>query len=237
MTFAKADQAPLSLTSTSGTYGTGLTLTTSGGSSTGAVSYSVDSGGTASGCSVTAGVLSVTSTGTCLVTATQAGDGNYNPVWSPQTTVTFAPADQAPLTVTSTSGTFGSGLTLTTSGGSGTGDVSYAVTNGTASGCSISAGMLSVSSAGTCLVTATKAADANYNSASSPQTTVTFAPAAQAPLSVTSTSGTYGSGLTLTTSGGSGTGDLSYAVDPGGTASGCSITAGVLRCRVPGRAS
>ena len=228
VTFAKADQAPLSLTSTSGTYGTGLTLTTSGGSSTGAVSYSVDSGGTASGCSVTAGVLSVTSTGTCLVTATQAGDGNYNPVSSPQTTVTFAPADQAPLTVTSTSGTFGSGLTLTTSGGSGTGDVSYAVTNGTASGCSISAGMLSVSSAGTCLVTATKAADANYNSASSPQTTVTFAPAAQAPLSVTSTSGTYGSGLTLTTSGGSGTGDLSYAVDPGGTASGCSITAGVL---------
>jgi Putative Ig domain len=228
LTVNRASQAALALTSTSGTYGTGLTLTTSGGSGTGAVSYAVDSGGTASGCSITAGVLSVTSTGTCLVTATQAGDGNYNPVSSPQTTVTFAPADQAPLIVTSTSGTFGSDLTLTTSGGSGTGAVSYALdSGGTASDCTLNAGSLSVSSTGTCVVTAMKAGDGNYNSASSPQTTVTFASAAQAPLSVTSTSGTYGSGLTLTTSGGSGTGDVSYAVTDG-TASGCSITAGVL---------
>ena len=226
ITLTRTSQAPLTLTSTSGTYGSGLTLTTSGGSGTGAVSYSaVD--GTASGCSLTAGVLSVSSAGTCLVTATKAGDANYNPTSSPQTTVTFAKADQTALAVTSTSGTFGSALTLTTSGGSGTGDVSYAVLDGTASGCSLNAGLLSVSSAGTCLVTATKAADANYNPTSSPQTTVTFAKADQAPLTLTSTSGTYGSGLTLTTSGGSGTGAVSYsAVD--GTASGCSVSGGVL---------
>ena len=83
--------------------------------------------GTASGCSITAGVLNVSSAGTCLVTATQAGDANYNSVSSPQTTVTFAQADQAPLSITSTSGTYGTGLTLTTSGGSGTGAVSYSV--------------------------------------------------------------------------------------------------------------
>jgi hypothetical protein len=226
VTFAQADQAPLTVTSTSGTYGSGLTLTTSGGSGTGAVSYSaVD--GTASDCSVSAGALSVSSAGTCLVTATKAGDTNYNSASSPQTTVTFAQADQAPLTVTSTSGTYGSGLTLTASGGSGTGAVSYSVVDGTASGCSVSAGALSVSSAGTCLVTAIKAADANYNSASSPQTPVAFGKADQAALTVTSTSGTYGSGLTLATSGGSGTGAVSYsAVD--GTASACSVTAGVL---------
>jgi hypothetical protein len=227
VTFAKADQATLTLTSTSGTFGSPLTLTTSGGSGTGAVSYALDSGGTASGCSVNGDVLSVTSAGTCLVTATQAGDGNYNSVSSGQTTVTFAPAAQAPLVVTSTSGTYGSDLTLTTSGGSGTGDVSYAATDGTASGCSITAGVLSVSSAGTCLVTATKSADANYSSVSSLPTTVTFAKADQAALTLTSTSGTFGSGLTLTTSGGSGTGDVSYPVVDG-TASGCSVTAGVL---------
>ena len=79
------------------------------------------------------------------MTATKAADPNYSSASSPQTTVTFAQADQAPLTVTSTSGTFGSGLTLTTSGGSGTGDVSYVVVDGTASGCSINAGVLSVS--------------------------------------------------------------------------------------------
>jgi hypothetical protein len=227
VTFAKADQATLSVTSTSGTFGSALMLTTSGGSGTGAVSYALDSGGTAPGCTLNAGSLSVSSTGTCLVTATKAGDGNYNPVSSSQATVTFAPAAQAPLSVTSTSGTYGSGLTLTTSGGSGTGAVSYAVVDGTASGCSITAGVLSVSSAGTCLVTATKAGDANYNVASSTQTTVSFGPADQAALTLTSASGTFGSGLKLTTSGGSGTGAVSYAVVDG-TASGCSITAGVL---------
>ena len=226
VTFAKADQAPLTLTSTSGTYLSGLALTTSGGSGTGAVSYSaVD--GTAAGCSVTAGVLSVSSTGTCLVTATKAADPNYNSVSTSQTAVTFANADQAALAVTSTSGTFGLGLALTTSGGSGTGAVSYSVVDGTASGCSETAGVLSVSSAGTCLVTATKAGDSNYNAASSPQATVTFGRADQVPLALTSTSGTYGSGLTLTTSGGSGGGAVSYsAVD--GTASGCSVHGGVL---------
>jgi hypothetical protein len=226
ITLNRADQAPLSLTSTAGTYGTGLVLTTAGGSGTGAVSYSaVD--GTASGCSVSSGSLSASSAGTCLVTATQAEDANYNPTSSPQTTVTFAKADQAPLSITSTSGTYGSGLVLTTAGGLGTGAVSYSAVDGTASGCSVSAGSLSVSSAGTCLVTATKAGDGNYNSASSPQTTVAFAKAAQTPLVITSTTGTYEQDLPLTISGGSGGGAVTYsAVD--GTASGCSVSTDAL---------
>ena len=68
--------------------------------------------------------------------------------------------DQAPLTVTSTSGVYGTALALTTSGGSGTGAVSYAVTNGTASGCALFYAALLSTSAGTCIVVATKAGDA-----------------------------------------------------------------------------
>ena len=91
-------------------------------------------------------------------------------------------SDQAPLALTSTSGVSGQALTLTTSGGSGTGDVSYAVTDGTASGCTIFTAALTSTSAGTCIVTATKAADANYNAISSAPTTVTFtAPAPAFP--------------------------------------------------------
>ena len=129
----------------------------------------MDLGGTASGCSITAGVLSVSSAGTCVVTATKAQDANYNAVSSPRTTVTFAKADQAPLSLTSTSGTYGTGLTLTTSGGSSMGAVSYSVdSGGTASGW-VTAGVLSVTSTGTFL-TATQAGDGNYNPVSSPQT-------------------------------------------------------------------
>ena len=231
VTAAKSNQAPLSITSTSGTFGTPLTLVTSGGSGTGALSYVVDSGGTATGCVVTSGSLSSTSAGTCILTATKAGDTNFNPVSSAATTINLAKSNQAPLSITSTSGTFGTPLTLVTSGGSGTGALSYVVdSGGTATGCVVTSGSLSSTSAGTCILTATKASDGNYNSVSSSATTITLTAAKsnQAPLSITSTSGTFGTPLTLVTSGGSGTGALSYVVDSGGTATGCVVTSGSL---------
>jgi hypothetical protein len=89
VTNVKSNQAPLTITSTSGTFGTPLTLTTNGGSGTGAVTYALDGGGSASGCSITSGALSSTSAGTCIVTATKAMDSNYNPVSSSATTITL----------------------------------------------------------------------------------------------------------------------------------------------------
>ena len=92
----KANQAPLVVTSTSGVAGTPLALTTSGGSGTGAVSYTV-AVGTASGCLIALdGTLNATTAGTCIVTATNPGDGDYNAVSSAATTVTFAVAPPPP---------------------------------------------------------------------------------------------------------------------------------------------
>ena len=218
-------------TSTGGTLVFTATVSGPGGTPAGTVAW------TGSACSSTTDLSA--GVATCSITDAQASssysvtasfsdtDGNYSDSSGSDGPVTPAPANQATLTLTSTSGTFGTVLTLTTSGGSGTGAVSYAVVNGTASGCAITSGQLSSSSAGTCLVTATKAADANYNATSSAQTTVTLAKANQATLTLTSTSGTFGTVLTLTTSGGSGTGAVSYAV-VNGTASGCAITSGQL---------
>ncbi|HWE59673.1 MAG TPA: hypothetical protein VG228_08265, partial [Solirubrobacteraceae bacterium] len=219
-------QAALTVTSTSGTYGTALTLTASGGSGSGAVTY-VATNGTASGCAVSGPSLRVTSAGTCSVTATKAADSTYASVASAPTTVTFAKASQAALTVTSTSGTVGTALTLTTSGGSGSGTVSYTAVDGTAAGCSVSGTTLTTSSSGTCTVTATKAADADYNQVSSAATTVMLAGQTQAALTVTSTSGTYGTALVLTSSGGSGSGAVSYTATDG-TASGCTVSGSSL---------
>ena len=86
---------------------------------------------------------------------------------------------QSAFTVTSTSGTYGSTVALTSSGGSGSGTVSYAVTSSGTAGCSVSGSTLSATAAGTCTVTATKAADTNYASVSSSATTVTFNKASQ----------------------------------------------------------
>jgi hypothetical protein len=98
--------------------------------------------------------LNVVSTDSFLATGTRA------------ITVTVNKATQETLTITSTNAVFngaGSSLTLFTIGGTDTGTVTYAIAGGlNPSGCQISGSQLSVTSAGTCQVIATKAATTNY---------------------------------------------------------------------------
>ncbi len=82
---------------------------------------------------------------------------------------------QAALVVTSVNATYGRPFALATTGGSGTGAVTFTVANGTATGCVVVGNALTSATAGTCLVTATKASDSTYVSVSSAATTVTFA--------------------------------------------------------------
>ncbi len=155
------------------------TLTASGG--LGADSFAVTVGTLPSGLSLASdGILSGTpSVGgqseTFTVTATDSvgntGSKNY--------TLTVTQEPQAPLVLTSTTATYGVALTLTSSGGSGTGALSYAVSDPGSAGCTIVAGSttLHAAAAGTCSVTVTKAANNDYTQASSPPTTVTVAKA------------------------------------------------------------
>ena len=221
---AKISQAALVLTSTTGTFGTPLQLTVSGGTTGGAVIYSAHSAG-ANSCTLTNGLLSVSGAGDCLVSATMAGNSNYNAVTSSTTRVTFGKAAQAALSVSTTTGTFGTSLLLGTSGGSGTGSVTYQVIDGSV-GCTLASGRLTVDGAGWCHVIATKASDFNYTAVSSADTTVTFAAAGQSAVTVTTTAGTYGSGTTLQASGGSSTGAFSFNFSNGSTT--CSLSGSVL---------
>jgi hypothetical protein len=223
--FGLASQS-IYVASTSGTFNTPLTLTSSGYSGAGAITYTVTNG-TATGCSIASGVLTTSGAGTCLVTAHIAADADYSAASSSATTVTLSRAAQI-ITVTSTSGaSWVVGLHLTAAGYSGTGSVTFTATNGTATGCAIASGVLTSTDAGTCLVTAQIAADANYSAAQSAATTVTLSLASQS-ITVTSTSGTsFETGLTLTAGGYAGSGAITFTVT-NGTATGCSITAGVL---------
>lgn len=176
-------QSALSLTIIGGSAGSPISLLTSGGSGSGAVTYVVDSG-TATGCvsnTVDSSTASLTSTspGTCWVTATKAralssGSVYYASISSPSVAFTFIGLRQETLTITSTSGTFGTPLSLATTGGTGGGSVTYAVDNGSSTGCLITGGKLTADSSGTCRVTATKAASGNYALESSVQTYVTI---------------------------------------------------------------
>lgn len=225
VTITKATQASLVISTTTGTYGTALTLNTTGGTDTGAVTYVKDSGT----CTLAAGVLTLGNAGsTCMVTATKAATTNYNAISSASTSIITSKANQATLTITSTSGTYNTALTLTTSGGTDTGAVTYAVDSGT---CVVSGTSLTLGNAGdTCYVTATKATTTNYNATSSVSTSISTGRAAQAALvAPTGVTLTYGdtSGLNLTTltfTGGSGTGSLIFST----STSGCSIASNVI---------
>jgi hypothetical protein len=213
-TVAKGTQAALTIATTSVAFGSTLALSTNGGSGAGSVSYSVVSGS----CTLSGNVLTVGSVGSsCVVKATKASDASYNEASSSNTTMTVTRANQAALLLTSTSGTFGVGLALTTSGGTGSGVVSYEVVSGA---CSVSGSTLTATSAGSsCVVKATKGAETNYEATSTSNTTVEFAKGTQAPLVISSVSAIFGIALGLSTSGGSGTGAVSYAVSSGSCSS------------------
>ena len=233
-----ADQATLTVTSTSGTFATPLTLTTSGGSGTGAVTYALDGGSTATGCAISTGQLTSTSAGTCVVTATKAADTNYNVISSVPTTITLAPASST-TTVADNTGSVVTGGTLvftanvTGPGGTPAGSIDWTgstctsttpLTDGVAT-CSISNAQASSSYSVTAAFTD---GDGNYTDSSDSDGPVSPGVADQATLAVTSTSGTFATPLTLTTSGGSGTGAVTYALDGGSTATGCAVSTGQL---------
>jgi len=112
-------------------------------------------------------------TGTYYVDAVYSGDSTYITSTSAAVSYVVHQGTQTPIAVTSVSGVLGQSLTLVTSGGSGTGAITYTVTNGTATGCTVSGATLKATTAGTCLVTATKVADVNY-AATTSTTTVNF---------------------------------------------------------------
>jgi hypothetical protein len=119
-----------------------------------------------------------TITPSTLVLANNVDTSNYVSVIYRSSTFTINAGIQDTLTITSKLGSYNGGtstLKLTTTGGTDTGTVSYAiVSGGSASGCSISTNVLSFTSAGTCKVVATKAATINYLVAFSDTVTITL---------------------------------------------------------------
>lgn len=83
----KADQAALTITSTTATYGTDLSLTVDGGNGDGALTYTVvnDTGAA----TISGSTLQPVRAGQVKVQATKAGDDNYNEVKSSITVITI----------------------------------------------------------------------------------------------------------------------------------------------------
>jgi hypothetical protein len=154
-----------------GTYATGASATSGD-----TVVISLAGGST--GCTLDKKLVTFSGNGVCEIDFNDVGNGAYAAATQVQQSITVGvgnPRAQATLTLTSIRAIHGRPLTLVTSGGSGVGAVTYAVTAAGSAGCWISDGQLKTTRAGTCEVTATKSADATYAAARSLATTVSVA--------------------------------------------------------------
>ena len=135
----------LNLSSVTITYGTLETFTaTLPSAATGTVTFynngttSLGSG-TLSGGTATFSSSTLTA-GSYSITAVYSGDSNYNTATSTAQALTINTANQATLTVTgmpTTAQTYGATFTVATSGGSGTGSITFAATGACAGGCEL----------------------------------------------------------------------------------------------------
>jgi len=115
--------------------------------------------------------------GTYTVTATLVASANYNAATKTKN-VTISKADQAALSITNkpAAPAYGDTFTLSSSGGSGTGSVTWEATGGAT--VDSASGEVTVNGMAEVTITATKAGDSNYNQATA---TYTFTPAKADP--------------------------------------------------------
>jgi hypothetical protein len=129
------------------------------------------------------GVQTVTLSGIAFTSVSGGGGGGGGgtppvttttspPVTSPPATTTTSP--EPTLTITTRTGHLGTDLVLRTSGDIGGGKITYRVRNGSATGCVLHGLVLTAKSAGTCIVTAERAARAATRAVSSRATVVMF---------------------------------------------------------------
>ena len=197
------------------------TLSTVGGSGEGAVTYAV-SPASASICSVEGNVVTVITGGDCVVVATKAGDVTFEPATA-NATIKIAKGTQAALLATADDETLQYVLgetvqtDLSTTGGSGTGAVSYAVAEASAAICSVDGNTVTALKAGTCTITATKASDAFFNAATD-SVDITINKGVQTPLSLTTEDASLQHNFdtvvrtALLPTGGSGNGAITYTI-------------------------
>ena len=163
-------------------------------------------------CQIDNGELTVLGVGSCVITASQAQDNKYSAtsftrsikISKAQQTITFNPPTTLSATATpdALSATAGTGLTVT-------------FTSTTPLICDVAVTSLTLIKAGKCTIKASQTGDARYLAARDVTKSITITKAAQATLTVDTNNASIAKGvdgITLTPTGGSGSGAVTYSV-------------------------
>ena len=155
------------------------------GSLAGSFGYSSSNTGVIS---ISSSTFTVAGGGSTTITAnfTPTDTANYNSATTTNT-VTVNKASQSAITITTTTATYGSNLTLASTGGSTGGSYSYTKVSGN---CTLSGAVLTPTATGSCVVQSSLAANANYLVQTSAATTITIS-SGSASVSLTVPSGSF----------------------------------------------
>jgi uncharacterized repeat protein (TIGR02543 family) len=204
-TVAKADQAGVSLSSSASVpFGQSSTLVASGGSGTGAYSFTKLSGE----CTLTGATLVPTDVGSCVVKVTRAADANYNEQTS-DITITITKGNQSISFTNPGSKTFGVspfGLTVSTDAAGLTAEV----TSSAEAVCTVSGTTVTILKSGTCTLVANQEGDSRYNAATAVTQSFTVTKASQT--------------ITFANPGAKTFGVAAFSVSPSTDASGLTLT-------------
>ena len=145
------------------------------------------------------GLITPIATGTSIITATQASVYGVNQSATQTYTLTVVSHSQT-ISISATASTLNIGGTATVSisGSSGTGSLTFTSSNTAVATVNNSTGLVTGISAGSTTITATKAADANYASASSSLTITVLNPTTSITLTASHTSASTGQSITFT---------------------------------------
>ena len=163
---AKANQTiTFTSTASSPTVGGTYTVTATGGASGNQVTFSIDA--TTTGACTSSGTNGATitflTTGNCTIDANQAGNANYNAAALAQQTVTGVAKGTNTITVTSSApGSAVVGGTTYTPTATATSGDTVVITSATTSVCTISSGIVSFLTAGTCTLNFNDVGNSNY---------------------------------------------------------------------------
>ena len=162
-----------------GTVGGSATLTATGGGSGNPVIFSVDASSGAGVCTVSGtngATVTYAGAGSCVIDANQAGNANYLAAPQVQQTITVGKASQSISFTAPATGTVGASATLTATGGGSGNPVVFSVDASSGAGvCTVSGtngSTVSYTAAGSCVIDASQAGNANYLAA--PQLTQTI---------------------------------------------------------------
>jgi hypothetical protein len=158
------------VTKTFGDANYSVTAPTVTGSIPGSFSYSSSNTGVIS---ILGSTFTVAGGGSATITATftPTDTANYNSATTTNT-VTVNKAAQSAITITTTNATYGSNLTLASTGGSTGGTYSYTKVSGN---CTLAGAVLSPTATGSCVVQSNLATTTNYLAETSTATTITIA--------------------------------------------------------------